>query len=146
MKHPAIQLLLAFVCFVTTPHGMAADYGTYKGKGGMSAYKIEPNVYEFHYDKGFTGPDAMGWDPNAQYAWSRIAAAKVCGVEVSVEKLLPLLIGKFGQDKLVHEMIGIGFHEAQIKSNSKFCTPERTEELKAAIAEFNSGTFPKKFP
>lgn len=145
MKHPATQLLLAFVCVVITFPGVAADYGTYKGKGGMSAYKIEPNVYEYHYDKGFSGPDAMGWNPNAQFAWSRVAAAKACGIDVSVEKLLPLLIVKFGEDKLVHEMIGIGFHEAQIKANSKFCNPERVEELKTVIPEFNSGAFPQKF-
>ncbi len=124
---------------------MAADYGDYKGKGGMSAYKIKSNVYEYHYDNGFTGEDAGGWDSNLQYAWSRIAAAKVCNNDVSQAKLLPLLIEKYGQDKLTHELIGIRFHEAQIKSNSKFCTPERIEELKIVIPEFNEGKFPKKF-
>lgn len=143
ISHEKSLIFPALVAIATS--ALAADYGTYKGKGGMAAYKIESNVYEYHYDKGFTGPDAMGWNPNTQFAWSRIAAAKVCGVTVSVEKLLPLLLEKFGEDKLVHEMIGIGFHEAQIKSNPKFCTQERIDELKTAIPDFNSGAFPKNF-
>lgn len=145
MKHLMKKSLTFSALVAIATSALAADYGTYKGKGGMAAYKIEPNVYEYHYDKGFTGPDAMGWNPNAQFAWSRIAAAKVCGVTVSVEKLLPLLLEKFGEDKLVHEMIGIGFHEAQIKSNPKFCTQERIDELKTVIPDFNSGAFPQKF-
>jgi len=139
-----LALIFSTVLTISTA-SMAADYGNYKGKGGMSAYSIKPNVYEFHYDKGFTGEDAAGWDSNLQYAWSRIAAAKVCGVEVSQDKLLPLLIEKFGQDKITHELIGISFHESQIKANSKFCTPDRIEELKIEIPEFNDGKFPKKF-
>lgn len=58
---------------------------------------------------------------------------------MSQDELLPLLIEKYGQDKLTHELVGIGFHEAQIKSNSKFCTPGRTEELITVIPEFNEG-------
>lgn len=139
--------LAAFFLIISASTGttIAADYGNYKGKGGMLAYDIKPNVYEYHYDKGFTGEDAAGWDANLQYAWSRIAAAKICNIQVSQEELLPLLIEKYGQDKLTHELVGISFHEAQIKSNSKFCTPERAEEVKNVIPEFNEGKFPKKF-
>ncbi|HEY0063169.1 MAG TPA: hypothetical protein VGC21_13690 [Telluria sp.] len=123
----------------------AADYGNYGGKGGMTAYSIKPNVYEYHFDKGFVGPDAGGWDPNLQYAWSRIAGATVCGVPVSLEKMLPLLIKKFEQDELTHKMIGIDFHAAQMRANKKFCTDERIAEISAAIPKFESGDFPAKF-
>ena len=111
----------------------------------MSDYDIKSNVYEHHYDKGFTGEDAAGWDPNLQYAWSRIAAAKACNVEVSPEDILPFLIAEYGQDSLVHEFVGIRFHEAQILSNPKFCTHERIEELRTLIPEFGAGKFPHKF-
>lgn len=146
MTQTSVKKILACCSIAMSTSAMCADYGGYTGKGGMSAYKIEANVYEYHYDKGFTGPDAMGWDLNAQYAWSRIAAAKLCGAaEASNEKLIPLLMKSFGQDKLVHEMIGIGFHEAQIKANPKFCTPERVSEIRDVFQDFNAGNFPKKF-
>lgn len=145
MKYRTELAAIFSVILTISSTAMAADYGNYKGKGGMSAYDIKPNVYEYHYDKGFTGEDAAGWDPNLQYAWSRIAAAKVCNVEVSQDKLLPLLIEKYGQDELTHELVGISFHEAQIKSNPKFCTPERIEGLEIVIPEFNEAKFPNKF-
>lgn len=138
MKYLTKLTLAIFIISSTT---IAADYGNYKGKGGMSAYAIKANVYEYHYDKGFTGEDAAGWDPSLQHVWSRIAAAKVCNIEVSQEKLLPLLIAKYGEDKLTHEVIGISFHEAQIQSNHKFCTQKRIEELKTLIPDFNIGKF-----
>jgi hypothetical protein len=141
-----IRLAIFFSTILTfSSIALAADYGNYKGKGGMLAYQIQTNVYEYHFDKGFTGEDAAGWDPNLQYAWSRIAAAKICNIEVFQDKLLPLLIEKYGQDNFTHELVGINFHEAQIKTNSKFCTPERIEELKNVIPEFSEGKFPKKF-
>ena len=85
----------------------------------MSAHKIKSNVYEYHYDKGFFGPDAMGWDPNLQFAWSRIAAAKACGMEIQEEKLILNLIAEFQKDQMTHQFIGIGFHGAQIGANKK---------------------------
>jgi|SRR5690606_18784890 len=133
------------IILVLSGVAMAADSANYEGKGGMSDYDIKSDVYEYHYDKGFTGEDAAGWDPNLQYAWSRIAAAKACNVEVSQDNILPFLIAEYGQDNLVHEFVGIGFHEAQILSIPEFCTHERVEELKALIPEFSEGKFPHKF-
>lgn len=107
----------------------------------MSAHKIESNVYEYHYDKGFTGSDAMGWDPSLQFAWSRIAAAKACGVKVSEENLIKNLISAFQQDAMTNQFVGIGFHGAQIAENKKFCTEERVNRLDNLMQEFQSGKF-----
>ena len=139
------RLVVVTVLALLSSLAFPADYGSYKGKGGMAAHKIKPNVYEYHYDKGFLGPDAMGWDPNLQFAWSRFAAAKTCGLDVSIEKAIPNLIAEFQQDKLTHEMIGIGFHHAQSKVNPKFCTEDRVNELKALLHDLEGGNFPKKF-
>jgi hypothetical protein len=128
-----------------TPAPLAAGYGGYSGNGGMAAYDIKPNVYEYHYDHGFTGSDAMGWNPNLQFAWSRIAAAIVCGVPVSTGKVIPHLIKKFKQDKMTHELNGIGFHSNQIRANKQFCTKERVVEVKSLVPQFESGHFPDKF-
>ena len=131
--------------FATLPVLAAGDYGNYRGKGGMSAYAIQKNVYEYHYDNGFTGSDAMGWNPNLQFAWSRIAAAQTCGVEFSLDKVLKPLIEKYQQDEMTHSMIGVGFHAAQSKANPDFCTQERVDEIKEMIPKFESSDFPKKF-
>lgn len=139
------RYIIASVTIIYCFSAAAAGYGGYSGKGGMSAYAIKPNVYEYHYDHGFTGSDAMGWNPNLQFAWSRIAAATVCGIPVSTEKVIPQLIKKFKQDKLTHKMIGIDFHSAQIRANKQFCTKERVSEVKSLVPQFESGNFSEKF-
>ncbi len=144
-KTLAASCVLASVAITYCFSATAAGYGGYSGKGGMAAYAIKPNVYEYHYDHGFTGSDAMGWNPNLQFAWSRIAAAIVCGVPVSTEKVIPQLIKKFQQNKLTYKMIGIDFHSAQIRANKRFCTKERVAEAKSLVPQFELGNFPKKF-
>lgn len=64
---------MRFVIFISLISGfiVAKNYDGCNGSGGMLEYKIQNNVYEYHYDNGFTGDDAAGWDPNLQYAWSR---------------------------------------------------------------------------
>lgn len=123
----------------------AANYGGYKGSGGMSARAIKPNVYEYHYDKGFTGADAMGWDPNLQFAWSRIAAASACGVAVDQAKAMNALQAQYDQDPMIQEIVGIGFHEAQIKANKQFCTPARVEAVTQLVPSLEDGSFEKPF-
>ena len=117
----------------------------YAGKGGMTAFKISPQVYAWHYDNGFTGPDAMGWDPNLQLAWSRLAAARTCGVPFAQDKVVAALIKTYGHDKLAHEMIGIDFHNAQSKGAPGFCTPARVSALQALVPAMEMGQFPRRF-
>jgi len=117
----------------------------YSGKGGMSAYKISPEIYIYHYEKGFIGSDAMGWDPNLQLAWSRFAAAKTCLVPYSQERAIAALIGKYGHDKLTHELIGLNFHHLQSRGVPGFCSEERVAEVKTMIPAMEAGNFPKRF-
>lgn len=111
----------------------------------MSNYQIKAKQYEYHYDHGFTGGDAAGWDPNLQYAWSRTAAAKACGIKIDTNKVIANLIKSFGHDDMIHEMVGIQFHEAQILSNKEFCTSQRTNELQVIAPKLEAGKFPLLF-
>ncbi|MBN6150408.1 hypothetical protein JR065_08650 [Xanthomonas sp. AmX2] len=89
----------------------------YSGHGGMTVYSIKPEVYAYHYDHGFSGDDAMGWDPHLQFVWSRVAAAKACGADAVPEtEIVAKLVARYGQSDTVHEMVGIGFHQAQIEA------------------------------
>ena len=122
------------------------DYGGYKGRGGMAAYAIKPNVYAYHYDKGFTGPDASGWEPNLQFAWSRIGAARSCGVMFDEGLVVTQLEAKYAQGETVHRMVGIDFHAAQSKANAAaFCSAERVSELRDLLPMFERGDFPRRF-
>ena len=105
-------LLLALPLSMTT--AAEPSYGGYLGHGGMTAYDIAPNVYEYHYDHGFTGEDAMGWKPELQFIWSRFGAAEACGLPYD------------------------SVHAAQAKANANFCTPKRVQQLKRELSEINS--------
>ena len=136
-----------FVCvpvlFLFAAAAGAQDFRGYAGKGGMGAYKIEPHVYEYHYDHGFTGEDAMGWDPDLQFAWSRLAAAEACGIDHEPASVaVDHLVKRFGQSETVHEMVGIGFHAAQMRSNPAFCTEKRKAEVTNLMPDFDRGVFP----
>lgn len=111
----------------------------------MTAHKIPPEVYVYHYERGFTGPDAMGWDANLQFAWSRIAAARTCGVAFSQSATVAALIKEFGHDKLTHELIGIDFHRVQNAGIADFCSQARIEEARQLVPRMESGEFPKRF-
>lgn len=113
----------------------------YRGVGGMTAYDIKPEVYAYHYEHGFTGVDAMGWDPNLQFAWSRLGAAKTCGVPFDEEAMLAQLISRFGHDRLVHGMNGVDFHHLQSKRAPGFCTALRVEELWRVVPAMAAGRF-----
>ena len=142
-----ISNAIALVTFSITPMFTFAnpDYGDYKGVGGMLAYDIKPNVYSYHYDKGFTGVDSATWDPNLQFAWSRIGAAKTCGIPFSEDKVIQQLVSHYGLSEGNHKIIGILFHTNHTKIAPNFCTDERVKELKAVLPNFESGQFPKKY-
>jgi hypothetical protein len=117
----------------------------YTGKGGMTAYSIEPEAYEYHYKHGFTGIDAMGWDPNLQYAWSRSGAAMTCGIQFDKKLVIKNMIREYGKDELTHDMNGIMFHHLQSKKIKNFCTTERITEAKKVVSGLEVGSFPKLF-
>ncbi|MCC4620820.1 hypothetical protein LL965_12255 [Xanthomonas cassavae CFBP 4642] len=113
----------------------------YAGQGGMTLQEIDPVTYAYHYDHGFVGEDAMGWDPALQFTWSRIAAAEVCAQQAPSDALIAKLVEQYGKDAVVHQTNGIGFHEAQMRAAGTFCTPTRSAEATAAVPAFAGGDF-----
>jgi hypothetical protein len=118
-----------------------ASSGGYSGHGGMTAYKIEPDVYLYHYQHGFTGPDAMGWDPGLQSVWSRLGAAKTCGVPFAEDRMIEKLTARYGHGQLEHGTIGIGFHHRQSRAVPGFCTEARVAEVRQAVHAYEAGDF-----
>ncbi|WP_349656055.1 hypothetical protein [Xanthomonas sp. 10-10] len=113
----------------------------YAGQGGMTLQEIDPAIYAYHYDHGFVGEDAMGWDPALQFAWSRIAAAEVCAQQPPSDALIAKLVEQYGKDAVVHQTNGIGFHAAQMRAAGTFCTPTRHAEAVALLPAFAGGDF-----
>lgn len=121
-----------------------ASSRVYSGHGGMAAYKIEPDVYLYHYQHGFTGPDAMGWDPGLQWVWSRLGAAKTCDVPFAEDRLIEKLTARYGHGPLEHGTIGIGFHHQQSRAVPGFCSDARVAELRQAVPAYEAGEFSVK--
>lgn len=135
MKHTTFTLL----CIATlTACGTAPAY---QGVGGMTAHDIKPEVYAYHFERGFSGVDAMGWDPELQLAWSRLGAANTCGIAYDRDAMIRKLIARFGHDNFAHGMNGIDFHAMQSKKVPGFCTDGRMAELRADMASMAEGRF-----
>ncbi|MEA9577771.1 hypothetical protein VC218_02205 [Xanthomonas nasturtii] len=113
----------------------------YAGEGGMTLQEIDPAIYAYHYDHGFVGEDAMGWDPALQFAWSRIAAAEVCAQQPPSDAVIAKLVEQYGKDAVVHQTNGIGFHAAQMRAAATFCTPARVTEAAAVVPALAGGDF-----
>ncbi len=127
-------------------HGLAVAQDVplgYAGQGAMTLQEIDPAIYAYHYDHGFVREDALGWDPALQFAWSRIAAAKVCAQQSPSDALIGKLVEQYGKDAVVHQINGIGFHEAQMRAAGTFCTPARVAEATAVAPAFAAGDFSK---
>ncbi|MEH6578277.1 MAG: hypothetical protein V7731_14520 [Amphritea sp.] len=114
----------------------------YSGADGMSEYNITPQVYIYHYENGFTGIDALGWEPDLQYAWSRIGAAITCKIPLDKQQLIDQLGIRFGHQPVTHELNGIGFHAVQSRKVPGFCTEKRQNEISKMISNYQAGKFP----
>ena len=110
-----------------------ASSGKYSGSGGMTRSDISPEVYIYHYENGFTGPDAMGWAPELQYAWSRLGAAETCNIPFDEQKALTKLKAMNDIGDFAHKMNGIEFHHLHSREVPDFCTPERVAEINAFL-------------
>ncbi len=111
----------------------------------MTAHSIKPEAYEYHYENSFTGVDAMGWDPNLQYAWSRAGTAMSCDIHFDKEIVIKNMISKYGHDRFVHDMNGIMFHHMQSRKIDEFCSKDRIEEAKKVVTDLEAGVFPVIF-
>lgn len=140
IQRTASLAALLLASSVTLVAACAAS-SAYSGSGGMTAYKIEPAVYLYHYQHGFTGPDSMGWDPSLQWVWSRLGAAKTCGVPFAEDRMIDKLVAQYGHGQLEHGTLGIGFHHQQSRGVVGFCTPARMAEVQEAMRAYESGNF-----
>ncbi|MCC4586064.1 hypothetical protein LL962_02845 [Xanthomonas sp. NCPPB 1067] len=137
-----MKVCIAAVLFAVAGAAMAQGIPPgYAGEGGMTLQEIDPAIYAYHYDHGFVGEDAMGWDPALQFAWSRIAAAHVCAQRPVSDAVIGKLVEQYGQSADVHQINGIGFHEAQMRAAGSFCTPTRSDEATAVLPAFTGGDF-----
>jgi len=113
---------------------------------GMEARDIDSNVYLKNYDEGFKNHKTSGWDPNLQFVWSRLGAAKELGIKYNEDVVIKQLVRKFGQDPMVHKMVGIGFHQAQVrKAKAQFSTRERVNEIRSLLPAYEKGEFSRGF-
>lgn len=140
MKCSGLAVFLWGGFFLTTT--AAADYS---GSGGMTRQDIRPDVYDYHYAQGFSGADAMGWDPNLQFTWSRVGAALSCGIGMNKTQIIENLSKRFGSDPFIHEFNGIGFHHLHSSGIDGFCTPDRVQEIRSLMPQFEAGEFPVIF-
>lgn len=137
MKRIISVILFYCVIFIS---GCASP--EYSGKGGMTEFEVKSEAYEYHYKHGYTGEDALEWDPDLQYAWSRVGAALTCNIEINKELILKNMSEKYGNSPFIHESNGIMFHHLQSKKINNFCTKDRISEIKEVIVELEHGHFP----
>ena len=142
MRFKKVGLMLVSTVLVLSSNTVFAKYS---GVGGMTKHKIKSKVYKYHYDNGFTGIDALGWDSNLQYAWSRTGAALTCNIEIDKQLILKKMTEKYGQFDFIHDVNGVGFHHLHSKKVKKFCTEERVKEILEVIPKFEVGDFPELF-
>ena len=141
----SVMILMGLVGYASTGTTSIKSASGYSGVGGMTAYDIKPEVYQYHYDHGFTGVDAMGWDANLQYAWSRAGAGITCQINFDKDKVISQLINAYGEEEIIHDMNGIMFHHLQSEKITNFCTADRVQEIKTVIANIEQGKIPKPF-
>lgn len=137
-------LLISLLSSACSPlNGLQSDAPDYAGSGGMTAYNITPSAYLYHYQFGFSGEDALGWDPTLQTVWSRIGAAVTCKVPFDKPLLIRQLSAYFGHSSAIHELDGIGFHAVQSRKVAGFCSEQRRKSLAAQIEAYQQGKFPR---
>lgn len=108
----------------------------YGGKGGMTKYKVTEDAYLHHYHHGFTGEDAMGWDPQLVYVWSRLGAAQHCGIPFNEPHVLQRLNQMNDIGDTMHRLNGIQYHQIQISNIPNFCTQARVAEIQNFVQRF----------
>lgn len=131
-----LSVLLLAGCTLYKPEQPA-----YNGIGGMTKWNTTPSDYLFHYETGFTGVDALGYDEYLQTAWSRLGAAQTCGVNFETQNMISKLISQYGETAITHELNGIGFHSIQSKRVPGFCDKPRIRDIKKALSQYSKDYF-----
>lgn len=138
MKTGMYSVFRTVVLFLATP----PIAGAHEAQSPENGNPTPGEAYPAYYDEHFTGTEADGWDPALQYAWSRLGAARTCGIDYPGELIVDRLVARFGQNRLTHTRVGIEFHHQQSHAHPGFCTHERVTEIEAAIPAFAAGDFP----
>ncbi|WP_428034102.1 hypothetical protein [Amphritea sp.] len=113
----------------------------YSGSGGMRQWNIDPTAYLYHYENGFTGTDALGFDEQLQTVWSRLGGASTCNIPYDKQDIIRRLIQRFGEKAITHELNGIGFHSVQSRKVPGFCSDSRRHKIVKAINRYRKGKF-----
>ena len=113
----------------------------YEGSGGMTEWNISAEAYLYHYEAGFNGVDALGYDEQLQTAWSRLGAAKTCGIYFDKPLIINKLTLHYGENAITHELNGIGFHNVQSHKIPQFCNKQRIEDVHQSVSRYLKGDF-----
>ena len=60
-------------------------------------------------------------------------------------QIIENLSKRFGSDPFIHEFNGIGFHHLHSSGIDGFCTPDRVQEIRSLMPQFEAGEFPVIF-
>ena len=121
-------LILKATTTLTILFGLAACQTAKQDKGSLSDFSVSSNAYVRAYDQQFSRQeDRAGWSQALQLAWSRGAAAEVCGLSFDREAYLNKLVADYSEaDRLTHDLNGLRWHAGQIReAGDSFCTDER---------------------
>ncbi|RTE64524.1 hypothetical protein EH243_17035 [Amphritea opalescens] len=113
----------------------------YQGVGGMTQWDIQPEAYLYHYEHGFSGVDALGYDEQLQQVWSRLGAAITCRIDYDKPHMIQLLMQRFGEKAITHELNGIGFHNVQSRKVPQFCSEARINEITVVLQRYKQARF-----
>jgi len=137
----AFTFLSAIILLVGCSDSVKSVETEYSGSGGMTQWNIDPVVYLYHYQNGFSGRDALGYDEQLQTVWSRLGAATTCNVSYNKRGLIQQLMQRFGEKPVTHELNGIGFHSVQSRKVPDFCNASRIKEINKALNRYRKGKF-----
>ncbi|GGK75917.1 hypothetical protein [Amphritea balenae] len=136
MNRPVILCSLMALFLMGCSSAEKQNLPQYAGSGGMSEWNIDPVAYLYHYDNGFTGSDALGYNEQLQTVWSRLGAAQTCKVTYDKQAMIDRLVLQFGESRVTHELNGIGFHAVQSRKVPRFCNEDRIEQLQRTIRKY----------
>ncbi len=88
--------------------GLAGCQTTTQSDGSLNDYSVSKNAYVSAYDRQFSkNSDRQGWSQTLQIAWSRGAAAEVCGLPFNRDAYLDKLAKEHSvSPRIIHDLNG----------------------------------------